>query len=884
LQLQESLTTIAQYPIVSRIGEGDGSRKPLNNELAANTTLSYYRIVSKLGEGGMGEVYLAEDTRLRRRVALKILPDNIAADPSRLLRFEREAFAASALNHPNILTIFEFGAVDNKHFLSAEFVEGVSLRQRLSSGPVPFNETLDIAIQTASALHAAHEAGIIHRDIKPDNLMLRADGYVKVLDFGLAKLSEPGAFSTGLVSDPEAQTQKQLQTEAGVIMGTIGYMSPEQTRGLQVDQRADIWSLGCVLYEMLSGVSPFRGDTMADTLANIIHREPISILTRRRDANPELERIVNRSLAKNVDDRYQSAEEFLTDLKQLQKRLEFEAQLERSSAANVKTARTQIISGTGELAAHSSPGEVTHAAAIESNANRATAPTTISPTPSANSLSQPVKSRSRKTTIVIAAVVTIVVAVVAALSVNSYRSRSSGAAIQSIAVMPFVNASGNADVEYLSDGLTDSLIFRFSQLPNVKVSPTTSVMRFKNTAKDVADIARELNVDAVLSGRLMRAGDDLSVSVQLTDARTQKLIWAEQYDRKMADLMVTQREIATTLTQKMQLKLAGDERGITKKYTSSNDAYQLYLKGRYHWSRRTPDDLSKAIDSYQQATEIDPNFALAYAALAEVYNSMGKQWTPAKDCIPQAKAAATRAIEIDPLLPEAHSALADSLASYDRDWAESERHFKKALELDPNISYIHVVYGVSYLFSTGKAEQAAAELEKALQLEPLSLISNGVGSAAYLYARQYDKAVAQARTGLDLDPHFPLMRPTLGLALIASGKNDEAISVVSQIPANSPAAPLSTMVLAHAYAKQGKRAEAEAQISILRDAAKTRYIRPYFFASIYATLGDKDKAFAELEEAFAEKDAYLGRISVDPFMDPLRDDPRFKSLLKRMKL
>ena len=276
-------------------------------------------------------MYLAEDTRLRRRVALKILPENIAADPSRLLRFEREAFAASALNHPNILTIFEFGAVDNKHFLASEFVEGVSLRQRLSSGPLSLNETLDIAIQTASALQAAHEAGIIHRDIKPDNLMLRADGYVKVLDFGLAKLSEPGAFSTGLVSDPEAQTQKQLQTEAGVIMGTVGYMSPEQTRGLSVDKRTDIWSFGCVLYEMLSGESPFRGATMADTLANIIHREPVSISTRRRDSNPELEGIVNRSLAKNADERYQSAGELLSDLKQLRQRLEFEAQLERSS-------------------------------------------------------------------------------------------------------------------------------------------------------------------------------------------------------------------------------------------------------------------------------------------------------------------------------------------------------------------------------------------------------------------------------------------------------------------------------------------------------------------------------------------------------------------------
>lgn len=856
----------------------------MNQELAVNTTLSHYRIVAKLGEGGMGEVYLAEDSRLRRRVALKILPENIAADPSRLLRFEREAFAASALNHPNILTIFEFGGADNKHFLASEFVEGVSLRQRLTSGPASLNEILDITIQIANALQAAHGAGIIHRDIKPDNLMLRADGYVKVLDFGLAKLSEPGAFSSGLKSDPEAQTQRQLQTEAGVIMGTVAYMSPEQTRGLNVDKRADLWSLGCVLYEMLSGESPFRGDTMADTLANIIHREPVSISTRRRDANPELEGIVNRSLAKNADERYQSAEEFLTDLKQLQKRLNFEAELERSSTPNIETARTQIIKGTGEgLKAPGSPHEVPGAAAAESNASRVTAPTTIFPVPPpAISPGAPGRSRSRKTTIVVVALVTIVTAVTTALVFNHYRSRTSTAAIQSIAVMPFVNASGNADVEYLSDGLTDSLIFRFSQLPNVKVSPTSSVMRFKNTTKDVVDVARDLNVDAVLTGRLMRAGDELSVSVQLIDARTQKIIWAAQYDRKMADLMATQREIATTLTQKMQLRLAEDERGLTKRYTTSNDAYQLYLKGRYHWSRRTPPDMAKAIESYKQAIELDPDFALAYAATAEVYNSMGKQYVPAKDCIPLAKAAAARALEIDPTLAQAHSALADSLATYDWNWAESESHFKKALELDANLSYTHLAYGISYLAAMGRRDEMVKEAEHAVELEPLSAISNFVLVSIYSYDRKYDKELTQARSAFDLDPNFPLGRGLLGFALIANGKSDEAISAIGQLSPQSPS--ISLVALALAYAKQGKRAETEQQIASLRDLAKTQYIRPYFFASIYATLGDKDSAFAELEKSLAEKDCYLGRITVDPFMDPLRDDPRFKSVLKRMNL
>jgi TolB-like protein/lipoprotein NlpI len=451
--------------------------------------------------------------------------------------------------------------------------------------------------------------------------------------------------------------------------------------------------------------------------------------------------------------------------------------------------------------------------------------------------------------------------------------------------MPFVNASGNSDVDYLSDGLTDSLIFRFSQLANVKVSPTSSVMRFKNTVKDVADIAKELNVDAVLTGRLMRAGDELSISVQLVDARTQKLVWAEQYDRKMADLLATQREIATTLTQKMQLQLAGDELGLAKKYTSSNEAYQLYLKGRFHYARRNKEDMLKAIEAYQQAIQIDPNFALAYASTAEVYNSMGKNPDVVpRDCVPLAKQAALQALEIDPLLPQAHSALGDSLALYDWDWAESERHFKKALELDPNISYTHVAYALAYLTAINKPDAVVAELERSVALEPLSLINNSVLTTAYMYNRQYEKALAQARTAYDLDPDFPLARVWLGFALIANGKYDEAISSIGQVSPASPFGWMSAVVLAQAYARQGKRAETEAQIATLHEQAKTRYIRTYYLASIYATLGDKDKAFAELEKSFAEKDCFLSRMVVDPAMDPLRADPRFKDLLKRMNL
>ncbi len=458
--------------------------------------------------------------------------------------------------------------------------------------------------------------------------------------------------------------------------------------------------------------------------------------------------------------------------------------------------------------------------------------------------------------------------------------------INSIAVLPFENRSSDADTDYLSDGLSESLIFRLTQLPGLRVSPTSSVMRYRGKEMDVTKIASDLGVDAVMTGRLIKRGDNLNITVELVDTRNNKSLWGEQYERKMSDLLATQREITSMIVEKLQLKLAGnDSNGITKKYTSSNEAYQLYLKGRYHWSRRTKDDILKAIDNYKKAIELDPNFALAYAATAEAYNSMGKNPdVPPKDSIPLAKAAATRSLEIDPMLAQAHAALADSLALYDWDWAGSERHFKKAIELDANLAYTYVGYGVSYLDPVGRADEAVTQLERAVALEPAAMINNCILTTTYIYARKYDKALAQGRSTYDLDAAFPFAPHWFGFALIANGKYDEAISVARRVAPDAPFGWLAAVVSGVAYAKEGKRAEAEQQISMLRELANTRYIRPYYIAQIYAALGDKDKAFAELEKSFVERDCYLSRMTVDPFMDPLRDDPRFAGLLKRMGL
>ncbi|MDX6303550.1 MAG: hypothetical protein QOI77_519, partial [Blastocatellia bacterium] len=493
------------------------------------------------------------------------------------------------------------------------------------------------------------------------------------------------------------------------------------------------------------------------------------------------------------------------------------------------------------------------------------------------------ESRNRKK---ITAVVAGLVLMAAITALGFYfRGRSTSGAIKSIAVLPFQNRSADKDTDYLSDGLAESLVFRLSQLPGLKVSPTSSVMQYKGKETDLSKIASELGVDSVMTGRFNKRGDNLDITVELVDTRNNKSLWGEQYERKMSDLLATQREIANTITQKLQLQLAGNETGIAKKYTSSNEAYQLYLKGRFHWAKRTKDDLQKSIEAYKQAIEIDPTFALAYVGIAYAYNSMGKNPDSApKDAIPFAKAAAARALELDPTLAEAHAAMADSLAIGDWNWTESEREFKRSIELDPNVSYTHLAYAGSYLTAAGRAEEVVSESERALELEPVSLINNTVMASSLVYGRKFERALTQARKSFDLDQNFPLSRLWLGLALIANGKYDEAIALGSEGPQQSSTRWTILCPTALAHARAGHPAEARKIIGELKEIEKTQYVRTYYVAMIYAALGDKDNAFVELENSFRDKDCYLPRARVDPFMDPLREDARFKDMMKRMGL
>ncbi len=823
------------------------------NDLSDDSRISHYRIVSKIGTGGMGEVFLAEDTKLDRQVALKILPPEFAEDAERMNRFVREAKSASALNHPNIITIYEINEAGGTHFIATEFIDGKTLNEYAKSNRLKLKSALEIAIQIGSALDEAHSAGIVHRDIKPDNVMVRSNGLVKILDFGIAKLT--GAANQPSL-DAEAATAIKSGTTPGMIIGTANYMSPEQAKGQAVDARSDIFSFGVVLYEMLSGKLPFAGETAMETVAAIINKEPLPL---NADVPPEIERIISKSLRKDRRERYQTIKDLLIDLKDVKLELDVQHKSDKTVSPDKEEPKTQIL----------------QAVATAKEANK-----TITAKNRNDSIT------IKKSNVNKAFVGALAVLLIAAIGLGYwFYAGKTSKQIESIAVMPFANKSSDADTDYLSDGLAESLIYRLSQLPNLKVSPTSSVFRYKGKETDPQIIAKELGVDSVLTGRITQRGDNLTISVNLVDTRNGKSLWGEQYERKMSELLATQREIAAEITNKLQLKLSGEEKGLTKRYTNNNEAYQLYLKGRYHFARRTKEDVLKAVENYNQAINLDPNFALAYARIAEAYNQMPNYpYLAPNEAIPQAKAAARRALEIDPTLSEAHAALANSLTAYDWNWAEAESGFKRALELDPNNALAHYRYGMEYLISVGRYDEALAEVKRALEIEPLDINMVSNVARVHLYGRQPDKALEQARKASELDPNFVVGRLILGMAYNRNGLYEDAIRLSETSLQNEPTNQFMLQVGGYAYAKAGRRREAEEVINKFREIEKTQYVVSYFIASIYAALGNKDEAFAELNKAYKQHDSWLRWIKVDPIMDDLRDDARFKDLLKRMNL
>lgn len=827
--------------------------------LSPGTQLGRYEIRAHIGTGGMGEIYQAADIALERTIALKILPAEFAADPSRMRRFIQEARAASALNHPNILTIFEINQEPPTPYIATEFIDGITLRRRMRDGHINLMEGVDIAIQIASALAAAHQAGIVHRDVKPENVMLRKDGYVKVLDFGLARPTERHNVS-------EAATF--VNTEIGVIVGTASYMSPEQARGQRVDARSDIFSLGMVIYEMVAGRSPFLGATNSDIVASILKEEPPRLSTLASDIPAELEAIVTRALAKDKDERYQSVGDLLRDLKRIKQNLDFEFQ---SDLPEHSHARESGNIPTAMMPARSLTIEEPPAQATSTSTMAYTSPRWVR------------------------AVVLFAIPVIA-LGAYLFFARKTDT-VDSIAVLPFTYTNSDRsetvgpDANWLSDGITESIINDLSHVPNLKVIARSSVFRYKGQNVDPQVVGRELNVRAVVIGRIVQMGDTVTVQTELVDVQNQTQLWGERYRRKITDVLELPEDISRQISDGLKLELSGEARKqIGKRYTVNPQAYELYWKGRYHWNQRKPDDVNQAIKYFQEAIKLDPNYALAYTGLADCYVLGNILQMPPKQAMPMAADAARKALSIDNQLAEAHTSLAKIKLSYEWDWPGTEAEFKQAIQLNPGYATAHQWYGV-YLSEMGRHDESIRERTTAQNLDPLSLsIATGLGRALY-WARRYDESIKHLQATIPRDPNYGDTYWSLGLAYEQKRMYPEAISAfqraveLSKSPEAAEGKPEMLAVLAHAYAMAGKQTEAKAILDQLKKVASPQhFVSPYAVSLIYVALNDKDSAFQWLGQAFQERDENLIHLRVDPRLDPIRPDPRFQDLLKRVNL
>ncbi len=787
-------------------------------------SLGRYRMMALLGRGGVGEVYKAKDTVLGRDVAIKVLSSDFSSDQDRLHRFTQEARAASALNHPNIITIHEFGQDDGVYFIVSEFIEGETLRRLIATTRMNESAVLEIAIQIASALNAAHEAGIVHRDIKPENIMARPDGLIKVLDFGLAKLIEPRPIGLG-VNDTEASTLDWGRTGAGVVMGTVNYMSPEQARGLVVDARSDIFSFGVALYEMITGRSPFARATVADSIAAILEKEPPPLAESTSEGGEAMEAVIRKALRKDREERYQTVGELLADLKNLKS---------GEAVAAFIPVRNQKLPGA-------------------------------------------IKRRWRAAAMMLAALAAIIAAAV-------YFSESHRA-IESVAVLPFVNADENPETEILADGLTEDVINSLIQLSNLTVRPRNAVFRYKRRDVDPQTAGRELEVEAILIGQMSRRGDDITISLQLIDVRENRQLWGERYQRKFADILRTQEEIARKVSENLRLRLSSaDEQQLAKRYTDDTEAYLAYTRGRHLWNRRRREDFEKAIGYFNQAIEKDPNYARAYSGLADCYIAMTTVGVIApSEGFPKAKEAAKKALAIDNTLAEPHTSLAHITWLHEWDWAGGEEGFKRALKLNPKYETAHQWYA-TYLSAMGRHEEAIAAIKRAQDLDPTSNFIGMDVSRTYYYARQYHPAIEQYLKTLDMDPSFNRVSDWLALSYEQLGLYDQSIDAQLKAMTMRGSKPETVAALRAAYAASGWKGFWRKQLELTQKEARERYVSPYFIARIYARLGERDLALEWLQKAYDRHSDYLVVLNVEPLLDPLRSDPRFAKLLQDISL
>jgi serine/threonine-protein kinase len=827
--------------------------------LAANTRIDRYEIRSLLGKGGMGQVYLAEDTILRRLVALKVLPVVATANEDRMRRFVQEATTAAGLSHPHIAQIFEVGEDEGTHFIAMELVDGVTLRAKIHSERTDLRKLLKYLQQVADGLAKAHAAGIVHRDLKPDNIMITHDDYAKILDFGLAKLIEPerplGALHSGADGSSEVATATMAQQSmAGMVMGTAGYMSPEQAQGKvkEIDQRSDIFSFGCILFEAATGQKPFEGEDILDSLHKIVHAPTPQIKETNADAPPELQRIVRRCLAKDPDERYQTIKDVALELKEVRQGMAGAAEIDTTGPTSGSTATL----------------------------GRPTTEQSATSTSSAERIITAIKRRKRDVTVVLAGLVLLSLA---GIGYFFYFARG-GKAIDSIAVLPFLNASGDPNTDYLSDGISETLINSLTQLQQLRVVARSTAFRYKGKEVDPQAVGRDLNVRAVLMGRVRQTGDSLNIQVDLVDATTGAQLWGQEYDRKFSDVVAVKQDIAHEVTQKLRLRLSGAERQqLARRDTANPEAYQLYLKGRYYWNKRTAEGLKRAIEQFQQATDKDPNYALAYVGLADCYLVLEQYaGTPTSETLPKARAAVLRALQIDDSLAEAHASLAQA---YKHSWQfeEAGKEFKRAIELNPNYPTAHHWYS-QYLVTMGRLDEAVTEIKRAQQLDPLSPVTSAAAASTYRQKGDLDAAMEQCKGISELDPTFRFAHACLGGVYQKQGRYGEAIGEFRKAVEASGNASENLSALGHCYAISGRRSEAMATLKELEGKYAKRESAAFNLAAVYAGLGEKDQAFAWLEKDFQSRSGTLFQITFLPTFDTLRSDPRYADLLRRMGL